>query len=69
MKRRGALPDEADPGRLSAFAAAVVEGGLQFARVEGSVDALRQAIGETYTHLRSYPVDGYGGDDDPPSGR
>jgi TetR/AcrR family transcriptional repressor of nem operon len=66
MKRRGELVDEADPERLAAFAASAIEGGLHFARAEGSVDALRHALGETYAHFRSYAAEGYG--DEPPNG-
>lgn len=54
MQRRGDLRNDTDPERLASFAAAAIEGGLRFARDEGSPEPLRHALGETFAHLRGY---------------
>lgn len=57
MKRRGLLVDDADPERLSRFAAAAIEGGLHLSSTEGTPEALRDALGETWARLRDYATD------------
>lgn len=54
MKRHGALTEEADPERLARFAAAAIEGGLHLSSTEGTADALRDALEETWARLRGY---------------
>lgn len=54
MKRAGRLSEEADPERLARFAAAAIEGGLHLSSTEGSTEALRAALEETWARLRSY---------------
>lgn len=54
MKRRGKLEEDADPERLARFAASAIEGGLHLSSTEGTSDALRDALEETWARLRSY---------------
>lgn len=56
MKRRGLLIEDADPERLARFAAAAIEGGLHLSSTEGSPEALRDALDETWARLREYAV-------------
>ena len=56
MQVGGDLRVDASPNRLATFAAAALEGGLRTARIEGSVEPLRQTLGETFAHLESFAV-------------
>ena len=57
MQRRGLLRKDADPARLASFAASAIQGGLMFARNEGSDEPLRDALGEAFDHLRRHAVE------------
>lgn len=54
MKRRGDLLEGADAARIASFAAAAIEGGLHLSSTEGSTEALRDALEETWARLRTY---------------